>query len=55
MAGSAAVSYSAAMRKKTLMALFVVVAILIGLGVSLRGDGGRVTRWLASLHGGGGH
>ena len=43
------------MRKHSLLALFVIVAVLIGIGVSLRGDGGRVTRWLASLHGGGGH
>ena len=43
------------MRKNSLLALFVIVAVLIGIGVSLRGEGGRVTRWLASLHGGAGH
>jgi len=44
-----------AMRKNTLIALFVIVVVLLGLGVSLRGDGSRVTRWLASLHGNSGH
>jgi hypothetical protein len=43
------------MRKNTLLVMFVIVAVLFGIGVALRGDGGRVTRWLASLHGGGGH
>lgn len=43
------------MRKNSLLVVFVIVTLLFGIGVSLRGDGGRVTRWLASLHGGGGH
>jgi hypothetical protein len=43
------------MRKNTLLVLTLVVAVLLGIGVSLRGEGGRVTRWLASLHGNGGH
>jgi hypothetical protein len=44
------------MRKPSLVVVLVIVAVLIGIGVSLRGEGGgRVTRWLASLHGGGGH
>jgi hypothetical protein len=43
------------MRKNSLIVVFVIVAVLLGIGVSLRGEGGRVTKWLASLHGGGGH
>ena len=43
------------MRKNSLIVVFVIVAVLLGIGASLRGEGGRVTKWLASLHGGGGH
>jgi hypothetical protein len=43
------------MRKNSLLVIVVVLAVLFGIGASLRGDGGRVTKWLASLHGSGGH
>ena len=44
------------MRKPSLVVVLLIVAVLIGIGVSLRGEGGgTITRWLASLHGGGGH
>ena len=36
--------------------VLLIIAVLIGIGVSLQGEGGgTITRWLASLHGGGGH
>jgi hypothetical protein len=39
------------MRKPSWIVIALIVAVLIGISVGMRGEGGTISRWFASLHG----
>ena len=44
------------MRRGTFIVVVIIAAVLVGVGVVLRSEGGGAfTEWLASLHGNAGH